>query len=138
MKDFRYHVVSLTAVFLALAIGVVLGSGPMHNALVGDMSGQIEALESQVTEAQAEADSARALTSTAQEFANESAPTLLAGTLTDVSVGTVSTADAVAGDVTGIRDRLVQAGATVAADVTIEPTWMDPDQTAFRASLAST
>lgn len=138
MKDFRYHVVSLTAVFLALAIGVVLGSGPMHNALVGDMSGQIESLEEQVSQAQAEAETARALTTTAQEFADESAPTLLAGALTDVSVGTVATADAVAGDVTGVRDRLVQAGATVNAEVTIEPTWMDPDQTAFRSSLAST
>lgn len=138
MKDFRYHVVSLTAVFMALAIGVVLGSGPMHNALVGDMSGQIEALEAEAAQAQADAASARALTSTAQEFANESAPTLLAGRLAGVSVGTVASADAVADDVTGIRDRLVEAGATVAAEVTIEPTWMDPDQTAFRASLAST
>lgn len=138
MKDFRYHVVSLTAVFLALAIGVVLGSGPMHNALVGDMSGQIETLEEQVAQAQAQADAASALTTTAQKFADESAPALLAGSLANVSVGTVATADAMAGDVTGIRDRLVQAGATVAAEVTIEDAWMDPDQTAFRSSLAST
>src|SRR5690554_2299874 len=138
MKDFRYHVVSLTAVFLALAIGIVLGSGPMHNALVGDMSGQIERLEQEVAQAQAEADSARALTTTAQDFANEAAPTLLAGALTDVSVGTIAAADAGADDVSGVRDRLVQAGATVTTELTIEPVWMDPDQTAFRASLAST
>lgn len=138
MKDFRYHVVSLTAVFLALAIGVVLGSGPMHNALVGDMSGQIEDLETQVEQARTDEESARALTTTAQEFADESTPSLLAGRLTDVSVGTVIAADAAATDVAGIRDRLVQAGATVAAEITIEPTWTDPDQSAFRSSLAST
>ena len=37
MINFRYHVVSLTAVFLALAVGLVLGStvlnGPMLDAL---------------------------------------------------------------------------------------------------------
>lgn len=138
MKDFRYHVVSLTAVFVALAIGIVLGSGPMHNALLGDMSGQIEQLEQEVSESRADAERARALTTTAQEFANEAAPTLLAGTLTDVSVGTVAVADAAKDDVDGVRDRLVQAGATVAAEVTIEPAWTDSDQTAFRGSLAST
>lgn len=138
MKDFRYHVVSLTAVFLALAIGVVLGSGPMHNALIGDMGGQIEELELAAAQAQADADSARALTTTAQKFADEAAPALLEGRLADVSVGTVATADAVAEDVAGIRDRLVQSGATVTAEVVVQPAWTDPDQTAFRSSLAST
>lgn len=138
MKDFRYHVVSLTAVFLALAIGVVLGSGPMHNALVGDMSGQIEQLEQDVAAAQNDAASARALTTTAQEFADEAAPVLLAGALNDVAVGNIYTADAPSTSTDGIRDRLVQSGATVAAEVTIEPAWMDPDQAAFRSSLAST
>ena len=138
MKDFRYHVVSLTAVFLALAIGVVLGSGPMHNAIVGDMSGQIEQLEQEVAQAQDDAASARVLTTTAQEFADEAAPVLLAGVLNGVSVGNIYTADAAAENTAGIRDRLVQSGATVAAEVTIEPAWMDPDQTAFRSSLAST
>ena len=37
MIDFRYHVVSIVAVFLALAIGIVLGStelqGPTYNIL---------------------------------------------------------------------------------------------------------
>ncbi|WP_284329083.1 copper transporter [Demequina litorisediminis] len=41
MKDFRYHVVSLTAVFLALAIGIVMGSGPMRTALVGEQDERI-------------------------------------------------------------------------------------------------
>ena len=37
MIDFRYHLVSIVAVFLALAIGIVLGStelqGPTYNLL---------------------------------------------------------------------------------------------------------
>lgn len=31
MINFRYHIVSLTAVFLALAVGIVLGAGPLQN-----------------------------------------------------------------------------------------------------------
>lgn len=138
MKDFRYHVVSLTAVFLALAVGVVLGSGPMRSALVGDLSDQIEGLEQQAATAVQDAESARALTATAQQFADDAAPTLLAGSLSQVSVGTVMAADAAVGDANGVRDRLVQAGATVSAEVTIEPSWTDPEQVAFRSSLAAT
>ena len=29
MIDFRYHLVSIVAIFLALAIGIVLGAGPL-------------------------------------------------------------------------------------------------------------
>ena len=30
MIDFRYHLVSLISVFLALAVGIVLGAGPLR------------------------------------------------------------------------------------------------------------
>ena len=33
MVNFRYHLVSLIAVFLALGVGVVLGAGPLQNAI---------------------------------------------------------------------------------------------------------
>ena len=33
MIDFRYHLVSLIAVFMALAVGVVLGAGPLQGTL---------------------------------------------------------------------------------------------------------
>jgi len=36
--DFRYHLVSIAAVFLALAVGIVLGSGPLKD----DISGFLE------------------------------------------------------------------------------------------------
>ncbi len=138
MKDFRYHVVSLAAVFLALAAGIVLGSGPMRDALVGDMSDQIVALEQESDDARADADTARAQTATAQQFTDEAAPTLLSEVLLGVPVATVGVAEPDSGAVNGVRDRLVQAGSTVAGEIVIEDAWTNPDQTAFRSSLAST
>jgi FtsP/CotA-like multicopper oxidase with cupredoxin domain len=38
--------------------------------------------------------------------------------------------------VSGVQSRVTQAGATMAASVTIEPLWTDPNQSAFRAALA--
>ena len=35
MIDFRYHLVSLVSVFLALAVGIVLGAGPLKDT-IGD------------------------------------------------------------------------------------------------------
>ncbi|HUV47611.1 MAG TPA: copper transporter, partial [Actinomycetes bacterium] len=31
MIDFRYHIVSIVAIFMALAVGIVLGSGPLKD-----------------------------------------------------------------------------------------------------------
>ena len=38
MINFRYHIVSLTAVFLALAVGVVLGAGPLQNNIAAGLN----------------------------------------------------------------------------------------------------
>ena len=34
MINFRYHVVSIIGIFMALAVGVVLGAGPLHEPFV--------------------------------------------------------------------------------------------------------
>lgn len=44
MIDFRYHLVSLVAVFLALAVGVVLGAGPLRGQLSDTLEGQVAEL----------------------------------------------------------------------------------------------
>ncbi len=52
MIDFRYHLVSIVAVFLALAIGIVLGT----TALNGPITSRLRSLE---TSLRSEADSLR-------------------------------------------------------------------------------
>ena len=44
MIDFRYHLVSLVSVFLALAIGVVLGAGPLRDTIGATLEDQVQAL----------------------------------------------------------------------------------------------
>lgn len=44
MIDFRYHLVSLIAVFMALAVGVVLGAGPLQGTLGSALSDQVTQL----------------------------------------------------------------------------------------------
>jgi hypothetical protein len=43
--NFRYHVVSLTAVFLALAIGLVVGTAALNGPVADSLKNQISALK---------------------------------------------------------------------------------------------
>ena len=47
MIDFRYHLVSLISVFLALAVGIVLGAGPLRESLGDQLAGQVEQLRTE-------------------------------------------------------------------------------------------
>ncbi len=54
MINFRYHVVSLTAVFLALVIGVAMGSTVISKATVDGLRSNVKRVETRIdnTEAQ--------------------------------------------------------------------------------------
>ena len=44
MVDFRYHVVSIIAVFLALALGIVVGTTALNGALLDNLKTSIDTL----------------------------------------------------------------------------------------------
>ena len=46
MINFRYHLVSLTAVFLALAAGITIGAGVVDRATVTRIEGQLRNVDS--------------------------------------------------------------------------------------------
>lgn len=48
--DLRYHVASLSAVFLALGIGIVIGTAFVGSPLVSRQTGMLHRLETHVTE----------------------------------------------------------------------------------------
>lgn len=47
MVDFRYHLVSLMAVLIALTLGVVLGAGPLQGKISNSISGEVQRLSNQ-------------------------------------------------------------------------------------------
>ncbi|WNM26124.1 copper transporter [Demequina capsici] len=136
MTSFRYHVVSLAAVFLALAVGILLGSGPLRSALEQSLGEDVNTLQQQVDDAQAAVSDAQAQAVVGTDFANELRPALLDGRLAGVSIALVSVSAPADSEVEAVRQALVDAGATVTADVTIEAAWTDSSQNTFRAALA--
>jgi len=135
-RDRRAWVIPTVVAMFALAIGLVLGSGPLRTALIGSLGTQVDSLEDQVATAELAADRANVTNEYGDEWVGATAPQLLGTALAGHSVALVSVDRPETDAVSGVQIRVTQAGATVAASVTIEPLWTDPNQSAFRAALA--
>jgi Copper transport outer membrane protein, MctB len=111
MFDYRYHALSLAAVLLALAVGVVIGVAIGDSNLVSSAkSGIVHDLSSEVSGAQHQADQLRAQLSGEEAFANDLYPIAVHGLLGGRSIGLVflgAPSDRVNGLV---RDAVAQAG----------------------------
>jgi hypothetical protein len=132
--NFRYHVVSLTAVFLALAIGLVVGTaalnGPLSDALknqVGSLTKQTQAYRDRINQLETEAGKQ-------EQFTQQAAPIMLAGKLTGRRIVVVSM-PTTGPQVAKVLDMLRLAGATVTGQVEIQDKFVDP---ASKASLLDT
>jgi hypothetical protein len=128
MIDFRYHIVSLVAVFLALATGILLGAGPLQETIQGQLEGRAEALrddQQQLRKANGELQSQVEL---GDAFVAEVAGALVGSELSGRRVVLVT--------LPGVDDALresteaslASAGAVVSGRVGIEPDLYDPDR----------
>lgn len=110
MISFRYHIVSLVSVFLALAIGIALGGGPLKggvdNSLVQDLAARKKFEQRQ----RAQIAQLKASSAFSDSYAKSTAPKLLSGTLDGVSVAVVSLPDARRSMVTSLSDLVRTAG----------------------------
>ncbi|MBM2623761.1 copper transporter [Actinoplanes sp. LDG1-06] len=125
MINFRYHVVSLTAVFLALAIGLVVGTAALNGPVADNLKSQITALNKDLSNKRDEINQYREEINRSQDFATEIAPTVLNGKLAGRKLavlalpGTDQYADKVI-------QMLTIAGATITAKVTVQDKFFDP------------
>ena len=90
MFDYRYHALSLAAVLLALAVGVVIGVAIGDSNLVSSAkSGIVHDLSSEVSGAQHQADQLHAQLNGEEAFANDLYPIAMHGLLNGRNVGLV-------------------------------------------------
>lgn len=125
MINFRYHVVSLTAVFLALAIGLVVGTAALNGPVADSLKDQVTALSKDNSNFRDQANQYRDELNRAQDFATEVAPALLSGKL----AGRKLVLMALPGSqdyVEQVKSMLAIAGATITARVTVQDKFFDP------------
>jgi hypothetical protein len=90
MFDYRYHALSLAAVLLALAVGVLIGVAIGDSNLVSSAkNGIVHNLESEVDGAQHQAGVLQAQLSNEETFANDLYPIAVHGVLTGHNIGLV-------------------------------------------------
>lgn len=137
MIDFRYHIVSLIAVFLALAVGVVLGAGPLQGGIGDQLQVQIEELRQEREELRVQAEESQAANTRMSTFIDATAERLVVGSLEDVDVAVVQLPGADSDVVTATLDRIAQAGGDIAGHVALSPAWTDPGEAAARDAAAA-
>jgi hypothetical protein len=133
--DFRYHLVSIVSVFLALAVGIVLGAGPLKEDIGNTLTSEVRNLRSDKAALRSELDTADRGITARDEFTVASNRSLLSGRLANTTVAVVVLPGADSGVVRSTAATLTAAGATIGSTTTVQDAWVDPDKATFRATL---
>ena len=128
MISYRHHIVSLVAVFLALAVGVALGGGPLSDLGRDDRPASATTREQRTVQRTA---------SYGDEFATANAATLYAGGLRDRSVAVITMPGAQGGVVSALGAQVEAAGGTVASTYDVLPTLVDASKKSLVDALGS-
>ncbi|CAL9581944.1 Copper transporter MctB [Nocardiopsis dassonvillei] len=136
MIDFRYHLVSIIAVFLALTVGLVLGTTMLQDPLLNTLQDETADLRGETENLRAERDVADRVNAGADELADAAAGDLLEDRLRDLDVVLVQAPGADADTAASLGERVEEAGGSVAGRVEVRAEFVDPGNTAFVDELA--
>ena len=119
MISYRFHLVSLVAVFMALGVGVLTGTTVINRGVVAqlesrtdDLSGDLATIREEFDQLQAEAD-------VWAVFGEEASASVLSGRLADREVVLVTQDGTSEENVAGVRRALETAGARVIASLAV-------------------
>jgi hypothetical protein len=117
MINFRYHLVSLTAVFLALAIGIAMGATVVDKATVDVLTGRLKRIEKQATATNDQNDALRADASRWRRFSDQGDELVRGELAGGPPVLLVSVRGVDHGTIDALRRTLTTAGATLQGTV---------------------
>jgi hypothetical protein len=137
MIDFRYHLVSLVSVFLALAVGIVLGAGPLKDAIGQTITEDAASLRQQTASLRSQLDTASSGIAHRDDFVDAVAPALVSGQLSGHSVVLVLLPDADTAIVKPLTQALKTSGARVTGQVEVQGRWTDPAEQALRDRIVT-
>ncbi|WP_460359094.1 copper transporter [Mycobacterium sp. ZZG] len=125
MISLRSHAISLAAVFLALAIGVALGSGLLSNTVLSGLRDDKQEMQQQIDTLTGDRNALNEKLKAAGDFDAQVAPRILRDTLARKSVVIFRTPDAADNDIDGLTRLISQAGGTLAGTVGLTQQFVD-------------
>jgi Copper transport outer membrane protein, MctB len=125
--DFRYHLVSIVSIFLALAVGIVLGAGPLKGELGDTLNKEVAGLRQDKADLNRQLEDARAGAEARDAYIAETNPILLAGVLQDrrVALVVLPGSDAAVSEATAATLR--SSGASVVSTTSVSEDWVTSD-----------
>jgi Copper transport outer membrane protein, MctB len=125
MIDFRYHLVSIVAVFLALGLGLLVGATALQPAAVGGLVKLSQQERQQIASALAANRQLSRQIDSNDQFAQAVAPQLLDQLLAGERVVVIEAPGASGQVISGVDQALAQAGAAVSGHVQLQAKFFD-------------
>lgn len=138
MIDFRYHLVSIISIFLALAVGIVLGAGPLQGNLGSQLTEQVASLRAEKQDLNDQLAASEARVAAGNELAQAVSGRVTQGRLTGHEVVAIVLPSADGTLVDRTEEAVAASGATLSATITIDAEWFDPSREKERADAAAT
>jgi Copper transport outer membrane protein, MctB len=135
--SFRYHLVSLIGVFLALALGVVIGTTAVNGAVVGDLRRQVKDLKASSANASTQNKSLQAQASNANILAKSFGSEIAGQALAKTNVVIVTAPGASSSVADALATEVASTGGRVTARVQLAQSFSDPNRAADIRSLAT-
>lgn len=136
MIDFRYHLVSIISVFLALAVGIVLGAGPLQANLGNQLSDQVAALRTEKQALNEKLTTSEKIVDASDEYATAVQQRVVKARLSGHRAVVVVLPSADGTMTTNLEGVVTQSGSALTGTVTLSPDWFDPSQSADRDQAA--
>jgi Copper transport outer membrane protein, MctB len=127
--DFRYHLVSIVAVFLALAIGIVLGSTELQGPAYNFLDQTTSKLKTQLDQATSAQQAAQQQATQDELYAQAVEPAVLRDLLTGQKLLIVTEPGAQSSVANGIITAAGDAGAHVTGQINLAPKFFDTSGT---------
>jgi copper transport outer membrane protein MctB len=134
--SFRYHLVSIVAVFLALALGIVVGTTALNGPITTDLRKQVNTLKDDRSTLANQVKSLQLQVGDAGEFASSFGSQLVRGTLARQNVLLVSLPGARSSIEDGIT-RQVQAAGGKVSHVGLTDAYVDPRRSSDITALVT-
>lgn len=138
MIDFRYHVVSIIAVFLALTVGLVIGASIINQQAVSNLNVSLNSETNQKNAALQQVRALEASTALYNSYIDQTAHVTVYGQLIGDTVVVVRLPGLNQSAAQGTLGLMATADAVLGADITVNPTFFDPNEAAAINELVAT
>lgn len=125
MISLRQHAISLAAVFLALAIGVVLGSGVLSDTLLSGLRDQKKDLQGQIAQLTDDKNALNEKLAAADDFNTQMSGRMVHDALAGKTVVLIRTPDAAEDDIKALERVLGQAGSSITGTIALTQEFVD-------------